>query len=86
MINLVERLTKKLMNEEKRKTMKNNINDLSEELIKSIHSLEGFSSPLIEVELVSNLSEKLDELTKNDKDERVKALQNMFLLGQIFKK
>jgi hypothetical protein len=66
--------------------MKNNINDLSEELIKSIHSLEGFSSPLIEVELVSNLSEKLDELTKNDKEERVKALQNMFLLGQIFKK
>jgi len=64
--------------------MKNNIKDLSEELIKSIHSLEGFSSPMIEEELVRNLSSKLDELTHEDKEERIKALHNMFALGQIF--
>jgi len=66
--------------------MKNNLEDLSKELIKSIHSLEGFSSPLIEEELVRNLSEKLDNLTKEDREERVKALHNMFALGQIFSK
>lgn len=66
--------------------MKNDINDLAEELIKSIHSLEGFSSPVIEGVIVRNISEKLDELTKNDKKERIKALHNMFLLGQISKK
>ena len=64
--------------------MKNNIKDLSEELIKSIHSLEGFNSPMIEEELVRNLSSKLDELTHEDKEERIKALHNMFALGQIF--
>jgi hypothetical protein len=64
--------------------MRNNIKDLSEELIKSIHSLEGFSSPLIEEELVHNLSEELDNLTFEDKNERIKALRNMFALGQIF--
>ena len=64
--------------------MNNNIKDLSEELIKSIHSLEGFSSPMIEEELVRNLSSKLDELTYEDKEERIKALHNMFMLGQIF--
>ena len=66
--------------------MKNNLEDLSKELIKSIHSLEGFSSPLIEEELVRNLSEKLDRVTKEDREERVKALHNMFALGQIFSK
>ena len=66
--------------------MKNNLEDLSKELIKSIHSLEGFSSPFIEEELVRNLSEKLDNLTKEDREERVKALHNMFALGQIFSK
>ena len=66
--------------------MKNNLEDLSKELIRSIHSLEGFSSPLIEEELVRNLSEKLDNLTKEDREERVKALHNMFALGQIFSK
>ena len=66
--------------------MKNNLEDLSKELIKSIHSLEGFSSPLIEEELVRNLSEKLDNLTKEDREERVRALHNMFALGQIFSK
>jgi hypothetical protein len=64
--------------------MKNNIKDLAEELIKSIHSLEGFNSPMIEEELVHNLSSKLDELTYEDKEERIKALHNMFALGQIF--
>lgn len=64
--------------------MRNNIKDLSEELIKSIHSLEGFSSPLIEEELVHHLSEELDNLTFEDKNERIKALRNMFALGQIF--
>jgi hypothetical protein len=64
--------------------MKNNIKDLSEELIKSIHSIGGFSSPMIEEELVRNLSSKLDELTHQDKEERIKALHNMFALGQIF--
>jgi hypothetical protein len=64
--------------------MKNNIKDLSEELIKSIHSLEGFSSPMIEEELIRNLSSKLDELTHQDKEERITALHNMFALGQIF--
>ena len=66
--------------------MKNNLEDLSKELIKSIHSLEGFSSPHIEEELVRNLSEKLDRVTKEDREERVKALHNMFALGQIFSK
>jgi len=66
--------------------MKNNLEDLSEELIKSIHSLDGFSSPLIEEELVRNLSEKLDSLTSEDSKERIKALHNMFALGQIFSK
>ena len=66
--------------------MKNNLKDLSDELIKSIHSLEGFSSPLIEEGLVRNLSEKLDELTHEDKEERIRALHNMFALGQLFSK
>jgi len=60
--------------------MKNNIKDLSEELIKSVHSLEGFSSPMIDEELVRNLSSKLDELTHEDKEERIKALHNMFYI------
>ena len=64
--------------------MKNNLKDLSKELIKDINSLEGFKSPLIEEELVHNLSEKLDNLTSEDKEERIKALHNMFALGQIF--
>ena len=64
--------------------MKNNLKDLSDELIKSVHNLEGFSSPLIEEELVRNLSEKLDALTCENKEERVKALHNMFALGQLF--
>ena len=54
------------------------------ELIKDIKSLEGFKSPLIEEELVHNLSIKLDNLTSEEKDERIKALRNMFALGQIF--
>jgi len=66
--------------------MRNNIKDLSLELIKDIKSLEGFKSPLIEEELVHNLSIKLDNLTSEEKDERIKALRNMFALGQIFKK
>jgi len=60
--------------------MKNNIKDLSEELIKSVHSPEGFSSPMIDEELVRNLSSKLDELTHEDKEERIKALHNMFYI------
>jgi hypothetical protein len=64
--------------------MNNNIKDLSEELIKSIHRLEGFTSPHIEEQLVHNLSERLDELTSENKEERIKALRNMFALGQIF--
>jgi hypothetical protein len=64
--------------------MRNNLKDLSEELIKSLHSLEGFSSHLIEEELVHHLSEELDNLTFEDKNERIKALRNMFALGQIF--
>jgi hypothetical protein len=64
--------------------MKNNLKDLSKELIKDINSLEGFKSPLIEEELVHNLSEKLDNLTSEDKKERIKALHNMFALGRIY--
>jgi hypothetical protein len=64
--------------------MKNNIEYLAKELIKSVHALEGFNSPLIEEELVRNLSEKLDELTHEDREERIRALHNMFALGQIF--
>jgi hypothetical protein len=64
--------------------MNNNIKDLSEELIKSIHRMEGFTSPNIEEELVHNLLERLDELTSEDKEERIKALRNMFALGQNF--
>ena len=64
--------------------MRNNIKDLSLELIKDIKSLEGFKSPLIEEELIHNLSIKIDNLTSKEKDERNKALHNMFNLGQIF--
>jgi hypothetical protein len=64
--------------------MKNDLKHLSEELLRKISSLEGFSSPLIEEELVRKLSEELDELTSEDKEERVRALHNMFALGQIF--
>ena len=64
--------------------MNNNLKDLSEELIKDINSLEGFKSPLIEEELIRNLSIKIDNLTSKDHDERIKALCNMFALGQIF--
>ena len=64
--------------------MKKNLKDLSEEIIKSVHMLDGFSSPLIEEEIVCNISEKLDALTYEDKEERIKALRNMFALGQIF--
>ena len=64
--------------------MRNNIKDLSLELIKDIKSLEGFKSPLIEEELIHNLSIKIDNLTSKEKDERIKALRNMFALGQIF--
>jgi hypothetical protein len=61
----------------------NNLKDLSEELIKDIHRLEGFSSPLIEEELISNLSKKLESELET-KEDRIKALRNMFALGQIF--
>lgn len=64
--------------------MKNDLKHLSEELLRKISSLEGFSSPLVEEELVRKLSEELDELTSEDKEERVRALHNMFALGQIF--
>lgn len=65
--------------------MKNNLMSLSKELIKDIKSLEGFSNPLMEEELIRNLAKKLDEMTSEDKTERVRALHNMFALGQIFK-
>ena len=38
---------------------------------------------MIDEELVRNLSSKLDELTHEDKEERIKALHNMFALGQM---
>jgi hypothetical protein len=50
--------------------MKNNIKDLSEELIKSVHSLEGFNNPMIDEELVRNLASKLEE--------RIKVLHKMY--------
>jgi len=65
--------------------MKNNLMSLSQELINDIKSLEGFKTPLIEEELIRNLAKKLDELTNKDETERVKALHNMFALGQVFK-
>ena len=61
----------------------NNLKDLSEELIRSVHALEGFSSPLIEEELVYNLAEKLESKLET-KEDRINALRNMFALGQIF--
>jgi hypothetical protein len=61
----------------------NNLKSLSEELIKDIHRLEGFSSPFIEEELIDNLSEKLESELET-KEDRIKALRNMFALGQIF--
>ena len=61
----------------------NNLKDLSEELIRSVHVLEGFSSPLIEEELVYNLAEKLESELET-KEDRINALRNMFALGQIF--
>jgi hypothetical protein len=64
--------------------MKNNLKDLAEELVKSADNLEGFMRPFIEEELIRNLSEKLDELTHDDKEERLTALHNMFALGQMF--
>tara|TARA_R110000772_G_scaffold208055_1_gene318541 strand:- start:717 stop:950 length:234 start_codon:yes stop_codon:yes gene_type:complete len=66
--------------------MKNNLLDLSTELIKKIKSLEGFNSPLIEEEIIRSLAIELDELTSPSQEERVKALHNMFALGQIFNK
>jgi hypothetical protein len=64
--------------------MKNNLLDLSAELINKIKSLEGFKTPLIEEELIRSLAMDLDELTSTEKGERVKALHNMFALGQVF--
>ena len=63
--------------------LKNNLKSLAEELIKDVHSLEGFSYEHIEEELAHNLATKL-EANINTKDERIKALHNMFALGQIF--
>lgn len=65
--------------------MKNNLMSLSQELINDIKSLEGLSSPLIEEELIRNLAKKLDKLTNENETERIRALHNMFALGQIFK-
>lgn len=64
--------------------MKNNLLDLSTELMKKIKSLEGFDAPLMEEELIRSLSIELDELTSESKEERIKALHNMFALGQVF--
>jgi hypothetical protein len=58
--------------------------DLSKELIKDIKALEGFSTPLIEEDLINNLASKLDELTHESREERIRALHNMFALGQVF--
>ena len=63
----------------------NNIKSLSEELIKDIHRLEGFTSHLIEEELIYNISEKLESELET-KEDRIKALRNMFALGQLFNK
>jgi hypothetical protein len=64
--------------------MKNNLLDLSSELILKIKSLEGFKTQLIEEEIIRSLATDLDELTALDKEERIKALHNMFALGQVF--
>lgn len=64
--------------------MKNDILSLSVELMKKIKSLEGFNTPLMEEELIRSLSMELDELTSENKEERIKALHNMFALGQVF--
>ncbi len=64
--------------------MKNDLKYLSQELLKKINSLEGFNPPLIEEELVRKLAEELDEISYKDKQERIRAMHNMFALGQIF--
>ena len=66
--------------------MKNNLISISKELMVKIKSCEGFDSPLLEEEIIRALSTELDEVTSEDKEERIKALHNMFALGQVFSK
>jgi hypothetical protein len=64
--------------------MKNNLKSLSEELIKDIKSLDGVNLQFKEEGLVHELAEKLEAILPDEKEERVKAMRNMFALGQIF--
>ncbi len=61
----------------------NNLRDLSDELIKSVSRTEGFLSQCIEEEIIHNLSIELESGLET-KEDRIKALRNMFYLGQIF--
>tara|TARA_Y100000389_G_scaffold156689_1_gene157623 strand:+ start:1145 stop:1396 length:252 start_codon:yes stop_codon:yes gene_type:complete len=66
--------------------MKNNLISISKELMVKIKSFEGFNTPLLEEEIIRSLSTELDAVTSEDKEERIKALHNMFALGQVFSK
>jgi hypothetical protein len=63
--------------------MENNLKSLGEELVKSVHRMEGFSSPNLELIIVEELATRL-ESTVETKEGRILALRNMFHLGQIF--
>ena len=63
--------------------MENNLKSLGEELVKSVHRMEGFSSPNLELIIVEELATRLESIVET-KEDRILALRNMFHLGQIF--
>ena len=65
--------------------MENNLISLATALAKKVQELDGFTTPLIEEEVIDQLAQELEEglLTRED---RVSALRNMFHLGQVFTK
>ncbi len=65
--------------------MKNNLTDLTNEMVKMIKDLDGFKSPLTESMLVDELAIKLENtLIDGERHQTKEALRNMFMLGQIF--
>lgn len=65
--------------------MKNNLTDLTLEMVELIKSLNGFKSPLTESIIVDELAIKLEEaLEKGNNIDTKDAMVNMFRLGQIY--
>lgn len=63
--------------------MENNLKSLGEELVKSVHRMEGFNSPSVENTIIEELATRL-ESTLETREDRILALRNMFYLGQVF--